>query len=401
MRSIILNTVILLMFGFSVASCNTNAKHANAAKDKYADDSVAVPDKSYERGFAGDTALVENKNIYNLMRLIYEDIPDADNDEIKQLWVWSESYSKKIDEYIKTLNLQDSLKTPEERFDMAYKKIEWLIYPYSDGNQSDMNFYCYILYSLQEYKTLMTYKKLMYLVKDKSYQDAVYLDYVNWAKLYEQLQNRYYNDIIESQGSYSMASIDIYNASESFCMCGYAELLDEIKIIGGHRMDFGSRYDWVKKSDFEKQKIWYAMQTDEELKETRRDKLTAKDSVYICLNKWLKGRRHIAKYIKNTAARTDFLNYSKKIKYDVLRFLMNKMALFEELDTKYVGDYDGKLKYLSDDIDKNNYIYYKGKYIYMDRCYPFEDVDNDLKEENRGNLYVIYKNGQVESIKRF
>ena len=141
---------------------------------------------------------------------------------------------------------------------------------------------------------------------------------------------RLYDAAIIGTEQYSAAPLESNSVYEALMQCRMDGLREEMKLAAGRpTAAIAGQYEWVKDADFERQLEGY-LQADDYYKDPSADSLA--QAVIPALHRWLEVRREReARFDGET--RAAFGNETQRMRYALLRLLMNGMSYDEPVDS--------------------------------------------------------------------
>lgn len=408
-RNIVASSIMLLV---TICICATSCRVRNAKPGDDADKKVdtLITEKDYARLFDdlnlnGNFFFTDDKNLiradsltYNLMNKITRmsvAMPDSGADGFRFKWYWAKACSDEIQSYLKVTTKRDISTLNEQDIDIASKNILSLIGEYQAGGQQEMNAYSYVSSTLADYKVLKTYQDIQQCCTNTTERSAIYNDFVAWTRLVSETMSMF-SDKIQGDGHYTMAPMEYSMAYESLYGCRLDELHQEMDILNGKRVFTDTAFNWVIEKDFKQQQLWYENYGRDQ--DRQLGNLDETDEVYQALDEWMKLRESTAKSIKDAKKRQSYLKYSDKIRFDVLRLLMNKVTYMDAPSKVIYGVIKERSEIRKKGSKYNNYIRDKGKFIYFDDClFDYDDLSFigngvEIAKIRNGRILETFKN---------
>lgn len=339
-----------------------------------------------------DTAAFRLMNRIMQMSAAYYELENPPFDEHVYFWKWMEASNREVERFRAVKQLPVHVPPTPADVQEAILAVYGLLSDYSIGAQSEMNTAFYVFSVMAHYAALHAYGYLYSLMPDSLSARTVMRDYVTWSELSATLFGLYGAAIIGTE-QYSAAPLESNSVYEALMQCRMDGLREELKLAAGRpTAAIAGQYEWVKDADFERQLEGY-LQADDYYKDPSADSLA--QAVIPALHRWLEVRREReARFDGET--RAAFGNETQRMRYALLRLLMNGMSYNEPVDSLCYTFRIASSSTLTEKEGYDSYIYDEGRYVYFTgRTWS----DPSLLEYDRNEVLRVYPDAYIATIR--
>lgn len=339
-----------------------------------------------------DTAAFRLMNRIMQMSAAYYELENPPFDEHVYFWKWMEASNREVERFRAVKQLPVHVPPTPADVQEAILAVYGLLGDYSIGAQSEMNTASYVSSVMAHYAALHAYGYLYSLMPDSLSARTVMRDYVTWSELSATLSGLYDAAIIGTE-QYSAAPLESNSVSEALMQCRMDGLREELKLAAGRpTAAIAGQYEWVKDADFERQLEGY-LQADDYYKDPSADSLA--QAVIPALHRWLEVRREREAGFDGET-RAAFGNETQRMRYALLRLLMNGMSYDEPVDSLCYTFRIASSSTLTEKEGYDSYIYDEGRYVYFTgRTWS----DPSLLEYDRSEVLRVYPDAYIVTIR--